>query len=367
MYYKEFKGKNISKLGLGCMRFPLIEGSENEIDREKAAEIIEKAIRAGINYFDTAFVYQDGDSERVLGEILSGYPRDSYFLTTKYYEGMGLTIGEMFEKQLRSCKTDYFDFYLLHSVNKRHMPGLMQEENFEFLLRQKEKGTIRNIGFSSHAAPEDLERFLSWHDEFDMAMIQLNYFDWDFLDAKRQYEILTEHGLPVWVMEPLKGGRLATLNPEAEGILHEAKPESSVASWSFRFLMGLPNVQTVLSGMSLDAMEDNLNTFACESPLSEKEYQTLMQAKDAFRKDIGVPCSACRYCCKTCPMGLDIPLLIRGYNEWKLSGGAWRIPELDETKGPENCLHCGVCLKHCPQGIPIPDVMRAYEKLKTRQ
>lgn len=281
MYYKNFHGKQISKLGLGCMRFPLVQGSEREIDRPRAEKLLDTAIANDVNYFDTAFIYQDQDSERFLGEALSRYPRESYFLTTKYYEGVGLTIEEMFEKQLQNCRTEYFDFYLLHSVNRSHMPGLMKEENYKFLLRQKEAGRIRNIGFSSHAAPDELERFLDWHDSFDMAMIQLNYLDWTLLHAQRQYEILTERGLPVWVMEPLKGGRLASLNREAEDILRAAAPERSIASWSFRFLQGLENVQTILSGMTSETiMQDNFSTFAREDRLSAAEQDALrMHAK----------------------------------------------------------------------------------------
>lgn len=368
MYYKNFHGKQISKLGLGCMRFPLVQGSEREIDRPRAEKLLDTAIANGVNYFDTAFIYQDQDSERFLGEALSRYPRESYFLTTKYYEGVGLTIEEMFEKQLQNCRTEYFDFYLLHSVNRSHMPGLMKEENYKFLLRQKEAGRIRNIGFSSHAAPDELERFLDWHDSFDMAMIQLNYLDWTLLHAQRQYEILTERGLPVWVMEPLKGGRLASLNREAEDILRAAAPERSIASWSFRFLQGLENVQTILSGMTSETiMQDNFSTFAREDRLSAAEQDALRHAREVFLKDMGVPCSACRYCCKTCPAGLDIPLLIRGYNEMRISGEEWRLPELKQTKGPENCLHCGICTKHCPQEIKIPDVMRALEALRQKK
>lgn len=367
MYYKDFKGKQISKLGLGGMRFPTVKGSETKIDRLHAKKLVDTVIANGVNYFDTAFIYQDQDSERFLGEALSAYPRESYFLTTKYYEGVGLTIEEMFKKQLQNCQTEYFDFYLLHSVNRSHMPGLMKDENYEFLLDQKAAGRIRNIGFSSHAAPEDLERFLDWHDEFDMAMIQLNYLDWTLLHAQRQYEILTERGIPVWAMEPLKGGRLASLPPGAEGILRAAAPERSIASWSFRFLQGLENVQTILSGMTTEEiMQDNFQTFEHEDMLNAEEYGTLQHACEAFLKDMGIPCSACRYCCKTCPAGLDIPLLIRGYNEMSLSGGEWRLPELKQTKGPENCLHCGICTKHCPQEIKIPDVMSAFEKLRKK-
>lgn len=367
MYYKKFKGQEISALGMGCLRLPLVEGSNVQIDREKAKQVIDAAFDHGINYFDTAYTYQDGDSERALGELLSGHPRDSYYLTTKYYAAAGLRPEEMFEEQLRRCRTDYFDFYLLHGVSEVHMPAYMNPELdcINFFLKQKEAGRIRHMGFSSHAKPEGLRKFLDWYDGFDMAMIQLNYLDWTMLKAKEQYEILTEHGLPVWVMEPLKGGRLATLNDAACAILKAAAPERTVASWGMRWLMGLPNVQTVLSGMTtLEQMEDNLRTFQSHDPLSPEEEKVLEQAIGAFRKELGVPCSECRYCCSTCPAELNIPLLIKGFNEYRLTGGTWRVEGFSSAAGPEYCLQCGTCLEHCPQRIDIPGVMRQFADLR---
>lgn len=183
-----------------------------------------------------------------------------------------------------------------------------EKDYLGYLLEQKKAGRIRYLGFSSHAAPDTLERFLNWYDGFDMALIQVNYLDWTLLDAKRQYEILVSHEIPVWVMEPLKGGRLATLNQRAADILKAAAPERSLSSWGFRFLMGLDHVHTVLSGMStVEQVLDNCTTFENLNPLSEMEQDVLWKAAEEFLKDLGVPCSGCRYCCPVCPAGLDIP------------------------------------------------------------
>lgn len=366
MYYKSFQEMSISALGMGGLRFPAVPGKINEIDRKRGAALIDTAIKNGINYFDTAYTYQNGDSERFLGEALAEYPRDSYYLATKYYAAAGKRIEDVFEEQINRCRIDYFDFYLLHSLDENYIEDYMDEkkDNLGFLLKQKKAGRIKKIGFSSHGSLEVLKRFLDWYDGFDMALIQLNYLDWTLLDGKRQYELLTEHGIPVWVMEPMKGGRLSVLNERAVRILKEASPDRSVSSWGFRFLMGLPNVQTILSGMSdIEQLKDNCATFGECDPLNEQEKAVLKEVSEVFLKDLGVPCSACRYCCETCPAGLNIPLLIQGYNEYRISGETWKIAELERTKGPGECLGCRKCLSHCPQKIDIPGIMREYARI----
>ncbi|MBP3371700.1 MAG: aldo/keto reductase [Clostridia bacterium] len=244
MYYKDFHGEKISALGFGLLRLPTLDGDANCIDREKTAMLFDLAIKSGINYFDTAFTYQDGDSERAVGDVLSKYPRDSYLLASKFYVAKGLPIEEVFEEQLRRCKTDYFDFYLLHGVQEQFIDAYLDEKNdyIGYLKKQRELGRIRYLGFSSHCAPEALEKFLDAYDGYDMGLIQLNFVDWTMLQAKRQYEILTEHNIPVWVMEPLKGGRLAELDEESRTILQSFAPDRSIASWGMRFLQTLPNV-----------------------------------------------------------------------------------------------------------------------------
>lgn len=366
MYYRNFQGNHISALGMGALRLPMEQDNPKRIDRIEAKKVIDLAYKGGINYFDTAYTYQNGDSERFLGEALSGYPRSSYYLATKFNSAVNPDIEGVFEEELNRLKTDYFDFYLFHGMDENHISGYMDKEKdyLTYLLRQKEAGRIRYLGFSSHGAPDTLTKFLDWYDGFDMALIQMNYLDWTLLEAKKQYEILTSRGIPVWVMEPLKGGRLSTLNQESAGILREAAPERSLSSWGFRFLMGLANVQTVLSGMSSEEQVlDNLKTFERQDPLSEAEQKALERASSAFLKDLGVPCSSCRYCCPVCPEKLDIPLLIKGYNERRISGETWRIASLSESAGPEKCRQCGACKKHCPQKIDIPQIMHTFAGL----
>lgn len=363
MYYKKFKTEYISALGMGSLRLPMEKENPDRIDRKEAQKVIDQALASGINYIDTAYTYQNGDSERFLGEALSKYPRDSYYLATKFYAATNTDIKTVFEEQLKHLRTDYFDFYLLHSMDENFISAYMDREKdyLGYLLEQKKAGRIRYLGFSSHAAPDTLERFLNWYDGFDMALIQVNYLDWTLLDAKRQYEILVSHEIPVWVMEPLKGGRLATLNQRAADVLKKAAPERSLSSWGFRFLMGLDHVHTVLSGMStVEQVLDNCTTFENLNPLSKTEQDVLWKAAEEFLKDLGVPCSGCRYCCPVCPAGLDIPLLIKGYNEHRISGQTWRIAGLDHAAGPEQCLKCGTCRKHCPQKIDIPGTMQDF-------
>lgn len=367
MFYKNFKGNQISALGLGVLRMPSVPGEPDHIDREASQQVVDRAMELGINYFDTAHIYQKNDSERFLGEALKKYPRESYFLATKFYGSRKRDIRKMFFEQLERLQTDYVDFYLLHSLDEETFPLYTDPEldYLGFLRQMRAEGKIRYLGFSTHASPALLEKFLAYDDSFDMALMQLNFVDWELLDAKGQYEILTKHNIPVWVMEPLKGGRLATLNDAACDILKEAAPERSIPSWGFRWLMGLPNVQTVLSGMgSLQMVEDNAATFHEHKPLDEAERKTLEKARAAFIDDLGVPCSGCRYCCDNCPEGLDIPLLIRAYNEKNISGEYWKVNGLDSAKGPESCMGCGACMEHCPQHIRIPEVLAKLKEKK---
>ena len=365
--HKHFRDIEVSTLGFGGTRWAMEEGNNERIDRKKGFALIDAALERGINYFDTAHAYLKGDSERIFGEALTRHPRESYLLASKFHASHCKDLEGMFEEQLKRCRVEYFAFYLFHCVCEVTLPLIMDENAryLEFLLKQKEKSRIRYLGFSAHAEPDNLRKFLQWYDGYDMAQIQLNYVDWTLLKAKEQYDILLEHQLPVWVMEPQKGGRLSTLNERAAAILKAAEPERSIPSWSFRFLQGLPMVQTVLSGMTtMEQIEDNVDTFSRQEPLNEQELDTLWQAKDAFMGTLGVPCSGCRYCCDTCPAGLNIPLLIQGYNEQRVSGEGWRLSNLKWTKGPEECLHCNTCRQYCPQRIDIPEVLAQYAALR---
>ncbi len=370
MYYNDFHGKQLSALGMGVLRLPTMPGEPNKIDRAKARTIMEEVIRQGINCFDTSHMYQDGDSERFLGEVLADYPREQFCISTKFAAEFsarrGMDIATVFRQQLERLQTDYVDIYMLHGVdeNTYDLYTDPKKDIMGYLLEQKALGRIRHIGFSSHMAPETLKRFLEWNDRFDMALIQLNYLDWSLLDARQQYELLTAHQIPVWCMEPLKGGRLSSLSTESAAILKAAAPDRSLSSWGFRYLMRLPNVQVVLSGMSaVEQVRDNIQTFRQKDPLSQEELSALWNAAEQFKASLGVPCSACRYCTPVCPAGLDIPLLIKGWNEYKISGEIWRLAELDKTASPATCLQCGSCRTSCPQKINIPEVIHAFAQV----
>lgn len=255
-------------------------------------------------------------------------------------------IEAVFEEQLERCRTDYFDFYMLHCLDEETVEPYMDKDRgyLGYLLRQKEAGRIRNIGFSSHAKPETLKRFLEWHDRFDMALIQLNYPGWNLLDGCSQYEILKAHNIPVWVMEPMKGGILSVLNEEAAGILKTAAPPVSISSWGFRFLHSLDNVQTVLSGMSsVEQVKENAELFDRLRPLDENEMKTLMKASDAFIKSMGDPCSGCGYRRSICPAGIDIPLMIKAFDEHSVGEETWKIEGFSGAVQASECISCGAC------------------------
>jgi len=372
MIYRDFCGHQISLLGFGAMRLPAVDPNDfrSPIDREAAIALIRKAYESGINYFDTAYVYGGGESERIVGEALSIYPRDSYYVATKFPglhppEG-GWTMEKVqatFEEQLEKLGMDYVDFYLLHGIMESDY-AIYSDPNVpmaDYFHRLKETGKIRHFGFSSHSKPDLLEKVLGWKDYFEFVQIQLNYLDWNMQDAKQQYEIITKHGLPVIIMEPVRGGRLAKLSDDCTAVLREAQPDWSSASWALRFAGSQENVRVVLSGMSAqDQLEDNLNTFAAE-PLLSEDQRTLLLDKIVPMMAEMVPCTGCRYCVEGCPVSLKIPNLISLYNEMGFGGFSFYMMSLKDEDLPSNCVACGACTQVCPQGIDIPGVMQKLD------
>jgi hypothetical protein len=303
-----------------------------------------------------------------VGKALARYPRDSFFLASKMPDTplrQGKTPAEIFEEQLAKCGVDHFDFYLLHNLNERSYDIFTDPERgvIDYLLEQKKNGRIRHFGLSSHSKPETLKRFLDCYDFPEFVQIQLNYLDWEMQDAKSQYDIITAHGIPVWVMEPCRGGRLAALCPSADALLRQAEPERSVASWAFRWVAGLENVGVVLSGMTtLEQAQDNLSTFDQDPALTDQEQATLQQALERFRAELNVPCTACHYC-DGCPKGLEIPELIRLYNQFKVQPGFTVMMTLEgmgQEHLPSACIGCGACAAKCPQNIDVPAVMAQF-------
>jgi predicted aldo/keto reductase-like oxidoreductase len=351
----------VSLLGFGLMRLPVVNGDKSKIDYEVAQKMVDRAFKAGVNYFDTAYPYHEKMSEVFAGDTLSKYPRDSYYLASKMPTwdlcASEADVERIFEEQLKKCKTDYFDFYLVHSFDPEHYDRFKNFKMYEYLSRQKEKGRIRRLGFSFHSNPALLEEIVKSY-KWDFVQIQLNYVDWEMLNAKRFYDFLTEQKLPVVVMEPVRGGALATLNEKAAGILKAAAPDSSVASWAIRFAASLPNVMVVLSGMSTpEQLEDNLKTMTPFKALSEGDQKVLKEAAAAYIASGTIPCTGCRYC-MDCPAGVDIPRVFSQYNHYQLTKrkdsfiGTYRY--LLEKEKAHNCVNCGRCVTLCPQGIDIP-------------
>lgn len=371
MIYREFQGEKLSALGFGTMRLPVLGGDYSKIDEKAAAEMFDAAIKNGVNYFDTAWGYHDGQSETAVGNILSAYPRDTYNLATKF-PGYDLSnmdkVEEIFEQQLKKCRTDHFDFYLFHNVCEMNIDDYLDERHgiFAYLKKQRENGRIRHLGFSAHGSYAVIERFLEKYGEsMEFCQLQINYLDWTFQGAKEKAELLGRWKIPVWVMEPLRGGKLARLPAEEEKKLKAMRPDANIPSWAFRFLLNLPEVKVILSGMSdLAQVQDNLNTFREENPLTREEWNELVSLAEGMYKKSSLPCTACRYCTSHCPKGLDIPELIKLYNEHRFTGGGFIAPmalgALPKDKWPSACVGCRSCEKVCPQQIRISEMMKDF-------
>ncbi len=371
MIYKNFHGLELSNLGLGAMRLPVINGDDAKIDENSAQQMVDYAMAHGINYYDTAWGYHGGYSETVLGKALSHYPREKYYLATKF-PGYDLSnmdkVEEIFEEQLKKCGTDYFDFYLFHNVCEMNIDAYLDEKFgiLEYLLRQKEAGRIRHLGFSAHGSCPVIKRFLdAYGKHMEFCQIQLNYIDWSFQQAKEKTELLNQYNLPVWVMEPLRGGKLAALSEKDTAALKELRPEEKVPAWAFRFLQSLPNVTVILSGMSsMEQLQENIQTFETEKPLNPQEIDALLHMADTMVNKIALPCTACRYCVSHCPQELDIPSLLALYNEHCFTEGGFIAPMAlsasPKEKWPSACIGCGSCEAVCPQQIKIPDAMSDF-------
>lgn len=359
METKAFKDIKLSRLGMGNMRLPYNNGNDKDIDYVKSQEIIDYGMANGITYYDTAYVYHGGESEKFLGEAFKKYDRDSHFIATKFNYMANPDYKAVFEEQLERMQIDCIDFYLLHAIGDGNYEDYINCGCIEYFEEQMKAGRIKYLGFSAHASVEVLEKFASLRD-WDFAQIQLNYFDWLYGSTQEEYKILESKNIPIVVMEPIRGGRLADLIPEANEMLKAAHPEWSIASWALRFVRSLPQVQVILSGMStLDQIVDNVATFKDETPFTEEDKEILFKACEIFHSELQVPCTACRYCTPECPMEINIPGVLKVYNAYKV-GGPWhlqRMKDVDSKGMPADCIECGACMKHCPQGIKIPEIM----------
>lgn len=373
MVNKTFKDLKLSALALGAMRLPVIDGNDAEIDEKAAEEMVAYAMEQGINYYDTAWGYHNGQSERVMGKLLSAYPREKYYLATKFpgYDLSNMTkVKEIFEEQLKKCRVDYFDFYLFHNVCEMNIDAYLDEQYgiFSYLMEQKKAGRIRHLGFSAHGSCSTMKRFLDvYGKDMEFCQIQLNYLDWTFQNAKAKVELLKDYHLPVWVMEPLRGGKLAVLMDEYAAKLQVLRPEEKIPAWAFRFLQTIPEVSLILSGMStMEQLKENIHTFREEKPLSVQEMEVLLSIADEMLGRKTLPCTSCRYCVSHCPQKLDIPSLLSLYNEHSFTEGGFIAPmalqAVPKEKQPSACIGCRSCEAVCPQQIKISEAMSDFTK-----
>jgi predicted aldo/keto reductase-like oxidoreductase len=350
-----------SLLGFGCMRFPQMP--DGSVDTEQTQSMIDYAYAAGVNYYDTAYVYGGGKSERAMAAALAKYPRESYYLANKMPAWAVKTPGDaerIFDEELKRCRTGYFDFYLCHAIDLHSFKTKYEKFLLDFLIEKKKCGIIKRLGFSFHDDSENLEYIASYY-PWDFAQIQVNYLDWEKQNAELLYNVLKAKNIPAVIMEPVRGGLLASPCADSDAVFKAAAPDKSVASWALRYVMSLEGVAVVLSGMStLEQVKDNVSSAADFKPLERGEYAVIESALAAYKKFITVPCTACRYCSE-CPVGIDIPLVFSHYNEFKIKGGEELFKKRAEENYAvyaENCLNCGECKLHCPQKIDVPERLR---------
>ncbi|MGI6572369.1 MAG: aldo/keto reductase [Fermentimonas sp.] len=394
-------GDRISLLGYGTMRFPTVEretpeGVRSFIDEQKVEELIDYAIAHGINYFDSAWMYHQGESETVTGKILKKYPRESFFVSTK----MPWSVRSreeaiaIFHKQLEKMQVDYFDYYHLHSLsNDQFYERIYKEEGvLDFLLNKKKEGCIRNLGFSFHGGQAFFDKLLAEPVEWDFVMIQMNYLDWKYarVPASYMYNELEKRNIPVMIMEPLLGGRLSKVSRNVMEMMAKERPNDTPARWAFRFVGSHPRVMVVLSGMTLlDHLKENIKTYSPLEPMTDKEKEILQNAADIIATYRIIPCTDCKYCVP-CPYGVDIPGIFLYFNkatydsnvpnldgprdaEFKRASRAFlvdydrTIPELEQAN---HCINCGECISTCPQRIRIPSelfrINNLVQQLKAR-
>ena len=363
----KFKNTEVSRLGLGTMRLPVKTKLKREanplIDYKKGQELVDEAYNLGVNYFDTAYMYHTGKSEKFIGTALKKYPRESYFLADKLPIWMCAKKSDMekiFKNQLERTEHDYFDFYLLHSLDGKNFDKCEKYGAYDFITKKKEEGKVKNIGFSFHGTIEDLRRIVAAH-KWDFAQIQMNYLDWKNQDAKTQYEILTEAGIPIIVMEPVRGGKLADVPENVSQLFLNNKPDKTVASWAINFVASHNNVLTILSGMnSLEQLHDNISNLTDFVPFTDNEYKICENAAALINKSDIIPCTGCDYCAD-CPKGVKISSVFAAYNKYKT--GEITARESKELYSAidinaSSCVACKHCEGHCPQSIKISELMQ---------
>ena len=367
MQYTDFKDLKISRLGFGAMRLPM--DAEGKIEPDHVQKMVDYALAHGINYFDTAYKYHAGESENYLGRALAKHPRESFFLADKMPSWLCAEesdVKKIFEEQLGKCGVEYFDFYLMHNVDEEGWDDIVKLHIFEHLKEEKEAGRIRHLGASFHCSAEFLDKVLSTYGDYiEFVQLQINYFDWESSSVQSRLclEVANRHGVPVIVMEPVKGGGLADPIPEVKALLQQAGP-GSPASWAIRFAASQPGVFMVLSGMSNpEQLRDNMRYMADFVPLTEAEQDLLLRCAGMIRATGAVQCTACQYCVEDCPKQINIPAL---FAVWNTAGSlaANNFPTMHYGRAVADrgragdCIACRACERHCPQHLPISDLMK---------
>lgn len=356
-------GIETSLLGFGCMRFPLQE--DGSIDEAEAERMIDKAIAKGVNYIDTAYPYHDGKSEITVGKILKKYPRDSFYIATKLPVWEVKTVEDVdkyLNEQCEKLQMDYIDFYLLHAMNKDRWEDVLRLGVIERLEELQAAGKIKYLGFSFHDSYEVFEEMINYRD-WDFCQIQLNYLDANEQAGIKGYQLAEKKGVPLMIMEPIKGGSLAVFSDEIMDKFKEADPTASPASFALRWVGSLPGVKVILSGMSsMEQVEDNLKTFENFKPLNEKEKQTIDEVKQILDSRIQNGCTGCRYC-MPCPAGVNIPGSFKAWNNYHVFQNYQSVKwdwetEIGDAHQPKNCIECGKCERVCPQKISIRDNLK---------
>ena len=363
-------GVKPSLLGFGCMRFPLKE--DGSIDETEAEKMLDKAIASGVNYIDTAYPYHGGDSEPFVGRVLKKYDRNSFYFATKLPVWKVETIEdvkETFQEQLNRLQVDYVDFYLLHALSKERWDKILKLGILDYCEELRSQGKLKYLGFSFHDSYEVFEEILTYRN-WDFCQIQYNYMDREHQAGEKGYALAERLGVPMVIMEPIKGGSLAVLPEDIAAMYKDADTEASVSSWALRWVGTHPNVKVILSGMSTyDQVLDNLNTFEKFQPLNEEEQKLVTQVAETIQSRVKNGCTGCRYC-MPCPFGIDIPKNFAIWNHEAMYGNPTGAKkkyerELPESARADQCRKCGACEKECPQAIAIrEDLVRVAEDFK---
>lgn len=365
---RKFADTDMPLIALGCMRLPM---RDNKIDMVELDKMVEYAMEHGANYFDTAYMYADGKSENAIGEILKKYPRESFILTDKcpaYLVNSPSDVRKLCEEQLKKCQVKYFDNYMVHNINKNTLSNYLDNNMYDELLKLKKEGLIKHVGFSFHGDPQMLKDVINEH-KWEFCQLQLNYLDWEVVNADELYRIADEAKVPVIVMEPLRGGVLCNLPDKANQKLKKECPDDTPASFGLRWAAGKNRVFTILSGMSnLQQLKENVDTFVNYRAITEREEKIAHEIAQIIQSQGAISCTACKYCMEVCPRGINIAAIFGLYNIYKGSTQpsrdflfTYNYRALDESTRADKCIDCGLCCKNCPQNLEIPKLLKEVQ------